>query len=76
MIWFILFIMLITRSIKIIYSLCAQGETILKNLAELSGKLSVRIAVNTPQASQPKDDLTLLNTSGDNKLMQIFVLIF
>ncbi|XP_070826632.1 5'-3' exonuclease PLD3 [Chaetodon trifascialis] len=41
-----------------------QGETILKTLAELSGKLSVRIAVNTPQQSQPQDDLKLLNDSG------------
>ncbi len=45
--------------------LCAQGETILKTLAALSGKLSVRIAVNKPQASQPQDDLRLLNDSGD-----------
>ncbi|XP_076590378.1 5'-3' exonuclease PLD3 [Chaetodon auriga] len=41
-----------------------QGETVLKTLAELSGKLSVRIAVNTPQQSQPQDDLKLLNDSG------------
>lgn len=41
-----------------------QGETILKKLAELSGKLSVRIAVNTPQESQPHNDLRLLNDSG------------
>lgn len=41
-----------------------QGETILKKLAELSGKLSVRIAVNTPQGSQPQNDLKLLNDSG------------
>lgn len=43
-----------------------QGETVLKKLAELSGKLSVRIAVNTPQESQPQDDLRLLNDSGAN----------
>ncbi|XP_034723202.1 5'-3' exonuclease PLD3 [Etheostoma cragini] len=43
-----------------------QGETILKTLAQLSGKLSVRIAVNTPQKSQPQDDLRLLNDSGAN----------
>ncbi|CAN9511279.1 unnamed protein product [Ophioblennius macclurei] len=43
-----------------------QGETVLKRLAELSGKLSVRIAVNTPQGSQPQDDLRLLNDSGAN----------
>lgn len=41
-----------------------QGETILRTLAERSGKLSVRIAVNTPQGSQPQDDLRLLNDSG------------
>ncbi|XP_069390316.1 5'-3' exonuclease PLD3 isoform X1 [Paralichthys olivaceus] len=41
-----------------------QGETILKKLAELSGKLAVRIAVNTPQESQPQDNLRLLNDSG------------
>ncbi|XP_039986330.1 5'-3' exonuclease PLD3 [Xiphias gladius] len=41
-----------------------QGETILRKLAELSGKLSVRIAVNTPQESQPQEDLRLLNDSG------------
>ncbi|KAM4567096.1 5'-3' exonuclease PLD3 [Odontesthes bonariensis] len=41
-----------------------QGEAILTRLAELSGKLHVRIAVNTPQQSQPQDDLKLLNDSG------------
>ncbi|XP_068601299.1 5'-3' exonuclease PLD3 [Brachionichthys hirsutus] len=41
-----------------------QGETILKTLAGLSGTLSVRIAVNAPQAGQPQDDLRLLNDSG------------
>lgn len=41
-----------------------QGENVLKTLAGLSGKLSVRIAVNTPQESQPQDDLILLNHSG------------
>lgn len=41
-----------------------QGETVLKTLAELSGKVSVRIAVNTPQESQPQGDLTLLRDSG------------
>ncbi|CAJ1064894.1 '-3' exonuclease PLD3 [Xyrichtys novacula] len=41
-----------------------QGETVLKKLAELSGKVSVRIAVNSPQESQPQDDLRLLNDSG------------
>ncbi|XP_010770200.1 phospholipase D3-like [Notothenia coriiceps] len=42
-----------------------KGETVLKTLAKLSGKVSVRIAVNTPQHSQPQDDLRLLNASGD-----------
>uniref|UniRef100_A0A673BY01 5'-3' exonuclease PLD3 n=1 Tax=Sphaeramia orbicularis TaxID=375764 RepID=A0A673BY01_9TELE len=41
-----------------------QGETILKTLSELSGKLSVRIAVNTPQETQLKGDLRWLNESG------------
>ncbi|XP_071754897.1 5'-3' exonuclease PLD3 [Centroberyx gerrardi] len=41
-----------------------QGETILKRLAQVSGKLPVRIAVNTPQQSQPQDDLRLLSSSG------------
>ncbi|CAK6957849.1 '-3' exonuclease PLD3 [Scomber scombrus] len=44
--------------------LCAQGETVLKELAKLSGQLSVRIAVNTPPESQPQGDLRLLNDSG------------
>lgn len=43
----------------------AQGEIILQSLVDLSGKLSVRIAVNKPQGSQPVDDLKLLNQSGD-----------
>ncbi|XP_029373232.1 phospholipase D3 [Echeneis naucrates] len=42
----------------------SQGETILKKLAEVSGRLSVRIAVNAPQESQPQHDLRLLNDSG------------
>lgn len=41
----------------------AQGEAILQRLAELSGKLSVRVAVNAPQEFQ-KADLMLLNSSG------------
>uniref|UniRef100_H3DNT1 5'-3' exonuclease PLD3 n=1 Tax=Tetraodon nigroviridis TaxID=99883 RepID=H3DNT1_TETNG len=40
-----------------------QGETVLKRLAQLSGKLSVRIAVNTP-VGRKNDDLRLLNNSG------------
>ncbi|XP_078103104.1 5'-3' exonuclease PLD3 isoform X2 [Sander vitreus] len=43
-----------------------QGETILKTLAKLSGKLSVRITVNMPQKGQPQGDLRLLNDSGAN----------
>lgn len=46
--------------------LCAQGETVLKKLAELSGKLNVRIAVNLPQERQPQHDLRLLNDSGNS----------
>lgn len=60
---------------EIIFSPCAQGETILRKLAELSGKLSVRIAVNTPQESQPQDDLRLLNDSGDT-VFKIILLIW
>lgn len=41
-----------------------QGEAILASLAEASGKLAVRVAVNTPQGSQPKDDILLLSSSG------------
>ncbi|XP_022049843.1 5'-3' exonuclease PLD3 [Acanthochromis polyacanthus] len=41
-----------------------QGEAVLQKLSELSAKLSVRIAVNTPQESQPQDDLQLLSESG------------
>ncbi|KAF7666503.1 hypothetical protein LDENG_00106910 [Lucifuga dentata] len=41
-----------------------QGETILENLVHVSGKLSVRIAVNTPQESQPQDDLRQLSSAG------------
>uniref|UniRef100_A0A3Q3GZ58 5'-3' exonuclease PLD3 n=1 Tax=Kryptolebias marmoratus TaxID=37003 RepID=A0A3Q3GZ58_KRYMA len=40
-----------------------QGEQVLNRLAELSGKLNVRIAVNAPQG-QPLGDLRLLNDSG------------
>uniref|UniRef100_A0A3B3CTQ8 5'-3' exonuclease PLD3 n=1 Tax=Oryzias melastigma TaxID=30732 RepID=A0A3B3CTQ8_ORYME len=40
-----------------------QGETVLQTLSELSGKLKVRIAVNTPQEKQ-REDLRLLNDSG------------
>lgn len=50
---------------KVVSLLWVQGETILKKLAEVSGKLSVRIAVNRPQEGRPQDDLRLLNDSGD-----------
>ncbi|XP_013889773.1 phospholipase D3 [Austrofundulus limnaeus] len=40
-----------------------QGEEVLSRLAELSGKLKVRIAVNAPQG-QSQDDLRLLSDSG------------
>ncbi|KAL0972855.1 hypothetical protein UPYG_G00195570 [Umbra pygmaea] len=46
-----------------------QGEDILKRLAHASGKLSVRIAVNTPSASQPQADINLLKLSGANVRM-------
>ncbi|MEQ2193597.1 5'-3' exonuclease pld3, partial [Xenoophorus captivus] len=41
----------------------SQGEEVLKRLAELSGKLHVRIAVDT-QEGKPQADLKLLNDSG------------
>ncbi|XP_062861087.1 5'-3' exonuclease PLD3, partial [Trichomycterus rosablanca] len=41
-----------------------QGERILQELADLSGRISVRIAVNTPQEKQPKHDIQLLIKSG------------
>ncbi|XP_028818708.1 phospholipase D3 [Denticeps clupeoides] len=41
-----------------------QGETILQELQKLSGKIAVRIAVNTPSQSQPQNDLDLLKSSG------------
>lgn len=63
------------NNIKIVFLLCAQGETVLKKLAELSGKLSVRIAVNTPQQSQPQDDLRLLNDSGNTLILYIYIYI-
>ncbi|KAF6718165.1 Phospholipase D3 [Oryzias melastigma] len=44
-------------------NLFVQGETVLQTLSELSGKLKVRIAVNTPQEKQ-REDLRLLNDSG------------
>ena len=60
----ICFLWLTLTTKNICMFLCAQGETVLKELAKLSGQLSVRIAVNTPQESQPQDDLRLLNDSG------------
>lgn len=56
--------------------LCAQGEAVLKTLAELSGELSVRIAVNTPQRSQPQEDLRLLNRSGDSFTLRVYECMF
>ncbi|KAM4590433.1 5'-3' exonuclease PLD3 [Fundulus diaphanus] len=41
----------------------SQGEEVLKRLAELSGKLDVRIAVDS-QGGKPQPDLTLLSDSG------------
>ncbi|KAJ7990327.1 hypothetical protein DPEC_G00299150 [Dallia pectoralis] len=41
-----------------------QGEDILKRLAEVSGKLPVRIAVNTPSESKPQADIDFLKSSG------------
>ncbi|XP_027855300.1 phospholipase D3 isoform X1 [Xiphophorus couchianus] len=41
----------------------SQGEEVLKRLAELSGKLQVRIAVDS-QEGKPQADLKLLNDSG------------
>lgn len=47
-------------------NLFVQGETVLQTLSELSGKLKVRIAVNTPQEKQ-REDLRLLNDSGKRR---------
>lgn len=55
---------MITLNVCFFFLSSEQGETILKALGELSGKLSVRIAVNLPQATQPKEDLQLLTDSG------------
>ncbi|XP_049582370.1 5'-3' exonuclease PLD3 [Syngnathus scovelli] len=41
-----------------------QGENVLKKLAELSGSLTVRIAVSAPQDGQTTEDLRRLNDSG------------
>lgn len=49
-----------------------QGEIILESLVDLSGKLPVRIAVNTPHGSQPLNDLKLLNQSGDSFTEQAY----
>ncbi|TSR87307.1 Phospholipase D3 [Bagarius yarrelli] len=40
------------------------GEKILQDLVELSGKISVRIAVNTPQNKQQQRDLQMLISAG------------
>uniref|UniRef100_A0A8C8C7D5 5'-3' exonuclease PLD3 n=1 Tax=Oncorhynchus tshawytscha TaxID=74940 RepID=A0A8C8C7D5_ONCTS len=41
-----------------------QGEDVLNRLVQVSRKLSVRIAVNTPTESQPQEDINLLKSSG------------
>ncbi|XP_060733601.1 5'-3' exonuclease PLD3 [Tachysurus vachellii] len=41
-----------------------QGEKIMQELVELSGKISVRIAVNTPQEKQLPRDLQMLIDAG------------
>ncbi|XP_010890255.2 5'-3' exonuclease PLD3 [Esox lucius] len=46
-----------------------QGEDVLKRLAEASGKLAVRIAVNTPPDVKPLADIELLKSSGANVRM-------
>ncbi|MCI4379350.1 hypothetical protein PGIGA_G00227090 [Pangasianodon gigas] len=40
------------------------GEEIMQELVEISGKISVRIAVNTPQDSQPQRDIQMLIDAG------------
>ncbi|XP_053728282.1 5'-3' exonuclease PLD3 [Synchiropus splendidus] len=42
----------------------AQGEAVLKNLVDISGKLSVRIAVSKPSAGKGQEDLKRLRDSG------------
>ncbi|XP_030620720.1 phospholipase D3 [Chanos chanos] len=41
-----------------------QGERILKELTQLSGKVSVRIAVNTPKETKPQDNIEILKNAG------------
>lgn len=41
-----------------------QGEKILQELVELSGKISVRIAVNTFRDNQPQHDIQQLVNAG------------
>ncbi|XP_061733593.1 5'-3' exonuclease PLD3 [Nerophis ophidion] len=41
-----------------------QGENVLKNLAKLTGSVSVRIAVNAPTGGRLPDNLNVLNASG------------
>lgn len=38
----------------------------MQELVELSGKISVRIAVNTPQKRQPQRDIQLLINAGQS----------
>ncbi|KAL2096525.1 hypothetical protein ACEWY4_008673 [Coilia grayii] len=40
------------------------GEDVLQELGKLSGTLAVRIAVNTPTASQPQENIQFLRNSG------------
>ncbi|XP_057204101.1 5'-3' exonuclease PLD3 isoform X1 [Triplophysa rosa] len=41
-----------------------QGEQILQELGRLSGKVSVRVAVDTPSETKPLDDILFLMNSG------------
>ncbi|KAF7699209.1 5'-3' exonuclease PLD3 [Silurus meridionalis] len=43
-----------------------QGEEILQELVQISGKISVRIAVNTPTDKQPHHDIQQLINAGAN----------
>lgn len=42
----------------------SQGEHILEELGQLSGKVSVRVAVDTPSKGKPLDDIQFLVNSG------------
>ncbi|XP_048024463.1 5'-3' exonuclease PLD3 [Megalobrama amblycephala] len=47
----------------------SQGEQILQELGQLSGKVSVRIAVDKPSETKPLDDINFLVASGANVRM-------